>query len=132
MAKLGEIALPDDWAVPMLAQLDRWEQEEQDGLAGPGGDAIDGLSLGDSDVRNHGNQPRLNAVEHPVYDVWLTECAQPKLTSQPTQVSGRPGAGTAARGAAQGGQPPAQPGAQPQPASGNPDDAPAPRRRPPR
>ena len=76
--------------------------------------------------------PGLNAVEHPVYDVWLTECAQPKLTSQPTQVSGRPGAGTAARGAAQGGQPPAQPGAQPLPASGNPDDAPAPRRRPPR
>ena len=76
--------------------------------------------------------PGLHAVEHPVYDVWLTECAQPKLTSQPTQVSGRPGAGTAARGAAQGGQPPAQPGAQPQPAAGNPDDAPAPRRRPPR
>jgi DNA invertase Pin-like site-specific DNA recombinase len=34
LAKLGEIALPDDWVVPMLAQLDRWEQEEQDGLAG--------------------------------------------------------------------------------------------------
>jgi site-specific DNA recombinase len=34
LAKLGEIALPDDWAVPMLEQLDRWEQEEQDGLAG--------------------------------------------------------------------------------------------------
>ncbi len=75
--------------------------------------------------------PGLNAVEHPVYDVWLTECAQPKLTSQPTQVSGRPGAGTAARGAAQGGQP-AQPGAQPPPPAGNPDDAPTPRRRPPR
>jgi site-specific DNA recombinase len=34
LAKLGEIALPDDWVTPMLAQLDRWEQEEQDSLAG--------------------------------------------------------------------------------------------------
>lgn len=75
--------------------------------------------------------PGLNAVEHPVYDVWLTECAQPR-SAAPTPVAGRPGAGTAARGAAQQpGQPP-QPGAQPQPAAGNPDDAPAPRRRPPR
>lgn len=77
--------------------------------------------------------PGLNAVEHPVYDVWLTECGQPKAT-QPTPVAGRPGAGTAARGAASNpGQPsPQQPAAQPQPAAGNPDDAPAPRRRPPR
>ena len=74
--------------------------------------------------------PGLNAVEHPVYDVWLTECGQPRIAA-PTPVSGRPGAGTAARGAAQGGQP-APSGAQPPPAAGNPDDAPTPRRRPPR
>lgn len=72
--------------------------------------------------------PGLNAVEHPVYDVWLTECAQPRVT-QPTPVSGRPGAGTAARGAAQ--QQRQQPGTQPQPQV-DPADEPAPRRRPPR
>lgn len=72
--------------------------------------------------------PGLNAVEHPVYDVWLTECAQPKVT-QPAPVSGRPGAGTAARGAAQ--QQRQQPGAQPQPQI-DPGEEPVPRRRPPR
>lgn len=72
--------------------------------------------------------PGLNAVEHPVYDVWLTECAQPKVT-QPTPVSGRPGAGTAARGAAQ--QQRQQPGVQPQPQV-DPGEEPVPRRRPPR
>lgn len=72
--------------------------------------------------------PGLNAVEHPVYDVWLTECAQPKV-AHPTPVSGRPGAGTAARGAAQ--QQRQQPGAQPQPQV-DPGEEPVPRRRPPR
>jgi hypothetical protein len=33
--------------------------------------------------------PGLNAVEHPVYDVWLTECQRPK--SQPQQPGTRPG-----------------------------------------
>lgn len=32
--------------------------------------------------------PGLNAVEHPVYDVWLTECQKPK--SAPHQPGGRP------------------------------------------
>ena len=32
--------------------------------------------------------PGLNAVEHPIFDVWLTGCAQPV----PTRAAGRPGA----------------------------------------
>ena len=32
--------------------------------------------------------PGLNAVEHPIFDVWLTGCAQPV----PTRATGRPGA----------------------------------------
>lgn len=34
--------------------------------------------------------PGLNAVEHPVFDVWLTDCAQPRTVSQ--QRPARPGA----------------------------------------
>jgi hypothetical protein len=41
--------------------------------------------------------PGLNAVEHPVFDVWLTECTQPKTTTaarpsaQPGQVATKQG-----------------------------------------
>jgi hypothetical protein len=28
------------------------------------------------------DSPGLNAVEHPVFDVWLTDCAQPRVVSQ--------------------------------------------------
>jgi hypothetical protein len=28
------------------------------------------------------DSPGLNAVEHPVFDVWLTDCAQPRATAQ--------------------------------------------------
>jgi hypothetical protein len=43
------------------------------------------------------DSPGLNAVEHPVFDVWLTDCAQPRTvaprTPQPgTQPGVRPGA----------------------------------------
>jgi hypothetical protein len=42
------------------------------------------------------DSPGLNAVEHPVFDVWLTDCAQPRATAQRPQPSptapGTPGA----------------------------------------
>lgn len=38
--------------------------------------------------------PGLNALEHPVFDIWLTDCAQPKVVSQPA----RPGAGQGGQG----------------------------------
>ncbi len=60
--------------------------------------------------------PGLNAVEHPVYDVWLTDCSKPKSVAAagPTP-AGRP-AGTPRPG-----QPPAQPGSAPpaQPGEGD-------------
>lgn len=59
--------------------------------------------------------PGLHAVEHPVFDVWLTECAQPKGA-----VTQRPGGG------AQQGSGSAGAGGQ------SPSDAYVPRRRPPR
>lgn len=64
--------------------------------------------------------PGLNAVEHPVYDVWLTECLGPK-----TVAAGRtpPAPATGPRP----GTPAAAPAAQPDPADDN-----FPRRRPPR
>jgi hypothetical protein len=37
--------------------------------------------------------PGLNAVEHPVFDVWLTECQKPRLTSAPATAA-RPGTGS--------------------------------------
>ena len=37
------------------------------------------------------DSPGLNAVEHPVFDVWLTDCAQPRATAR----SARPQAGAA-------------------------------------
>jgi hypothetical protein len=70
--------------------------------------------------------PGVNAVEHPVYDVWLTECASPSpkaVASRPSQPP-RPSAVAApAAGAASG---PAVPPAAP------PDQPAEPRRRPPR
>lgn len=65
--------------------------------------------------------PGLNAVEHPVYDVWLTECMSPKVVARaPT-----PGQAAAKQGAA-----PAQ-GQAPLPPAGPADDD-FRRRRPPR
>jgi hypothetical protein len=55
------------------------------------------------------DSPGLNAVEHPVFDVWLTDCAQPRAAAQ------RPPPR------------PAAPGAAPQPPP--PDDDDVPRRR---
>jgi hypothetical protein len=68
--------------------------------------------------------PGLNAVEHPVFDVWLTECQKPRLTATSAPAP-RPGTG---RNPAAGGVPP---GAQPAPAA-RPGEEDAPRRRPPR
>lgn len=59
--------------------------------------------------------PGLHAVEHPVFDVWLTECAQPKSAA-----AQRPGS------AGQG------PGGSSSPGGETPSDAYVPRRRPPR
>jgi hypothetical protein len=42
--------------------------------------------------------PGLNAVEHPVYDVWLTECAVPKTAPVASASSGRPGAAATKQG----------------------------------
>jgi hypothetical protein len=61
------------------------------------------------------DSPGLNAVEHPVFDVWLTDCSHPRATAQ------RPPPAAAA------------PGAAAPPASADPDDAePIRRRRVPR
>ena len=50
--------------------------------------------------------PGLDAVEHPVYDVWLTECLSPKaVAGRPPQVAGSPA--PAARPGTAPGQPPA-------------------------
>lgn len=73
--------------------------------------------------------PGLNALEHPVFDVWLTECAQPKAAQ--STAAARPTAPSAAKQG--GGQPAAaaQPSSPPTaPAAG--DDAAPARRRPPR
>jgi hypothetical protein len=67
--------------------------------------------------------PGLGAVEHPVYDVWLTECMQPKAPV------GRPPAASAAA-PAKGGGAAAAAGAAPGPAATGEDDFR--RRRPPR
>ena len=40
------------------------------------------------------DSPGLNAVEHPVFDVWLTDCTQPRAAAQrPPQGGTTPGAG---------------------------------------
>ncbi len=55
--------------------------------------------------------PGLNAVEHPVFDVWLTECQKPtkSVAQRPVATPGQAQAGQAAQGAAGAAQ---QPGAQ--------------------
>jgi hypothetical protein len=75
--------------------------------------------------------PGLNAVEHPVYDVWLTECGSPKNAPVAAATSGRPGTASAKQGAsnaAASGQPSA-PGVAPGAIDEDPN---ARRRRPPR
>ena len=45
--------------------------------------------------------PGLNAVEHPVFDVWLTDCAQPQRTSaapRPPQAGTTPGIAPSVKG----------------------------------
>ena len=44
------------------------------------------------------DSPGLNAVEHPVFDVWLTDCAQPR-TSRAAAAASRRAAGASAPGA---------------------------------
>ena len=36
------------------------------------------------------DSPGLNAVEHPVFDVWLTDCAQPRASAQRAPPAGAP------------------------------------------
>ena len=36
------------------------------------------------------DSPGLNAVEHPVFDVWLTDCVQPRTSAQRPQQPGSP------------------------------------------
>jgi hypothetical protein len=67
--------------------------------------------------------PGLNAVEHPVYDVWLTECGSPKVAAAPAAAA-KAGPVTAKQGA---GTPPPAAGAAPAA-----DDDANRRRRPPR
>jgi hypothetical protein len=63
------------------------------------------------------DSPGLNAVEHPVFDVWLTDCLQPRATAQrPPPVGTPPGAA-------------APPGAAPPGPPVDPNDPDAPRRR---
>lgn len=39
------------------------------------------------------DSPGLNAVEHPVFDVWLTDCSFPRNVAQPRPNAGTPAAG---------------------------------------
>ncbi len=55
--------------------------------------------------------PGLNAVEHPVYDVWLTACQQAGATT--AQATGKEPAAAAPGGAQQ--EPPQDPGRRPRP-----------------
>jgi len=41
------------------------------------------------------DSPGLNAVEHPVFDVWLTDCAQPRASAQRPAQPGLPSGSTA-------------------------------------
>jgi hypothetical protein len=63
------------------------------------------------------DSPGLNAVEHPVFDVWLTDCSQPRATAQRPPPAAAPAPGSVA----------------PPPAAADPDDSePIRRRRVPR
>jgi hypothetical protein len=57
------------------------------------------------------DSPGLNAVEHPVFDVWLTDCSQPRAAAQRPPQAGAP------------------PGASPPTAAPDPNDPDQPRRR---
>jgi hypothetical protein len=46
------------------------------------------------------DSPGLNAVEHPVFDVWLTDCSQPRTAQRAPQPGAPPAAGPAPPGAA--------------------------------
>jgi hypothetical protein len=39
------------------------------------------------------SSPGLHAVEHPIYDVWLTDCSQPEVAQSPTPPPAAPAAG---------------------------------------
>ena len=54
------------------------------------------------------DSPGLNAVEHPVFDVWLTDCAQPRAAAQRAAAGRRP-ARRRARAPARGPRPAAPP-----------------------
>ena len=43
------------------------------------------------------DSPGLNAVEHPVFDVWLTDCTFPRNVAQPRPNPGPPNAGAGAQ-----------------------------------
>jgi hypothetical protein len=62
------------------------------------------------------DSPGLNAVEHPVFDVWLTDCLQPRGAAQRQPPAGAPPGAS-------------QPGAAPPPAPQEPYDPDQPRRR---
>ncbi len=47
------------------------------------------------------DSPGLNAVEHPVFDVWLTDCAQPRAVARRQPQPGQPQPGAAPGAAAQ-------------------------------
>jgi hypothetical protein len=42
------------------------------------------------------DSPGLNAVEHPVFDVWLTDCSQPRATAQRPPPAAAPAPGSVA------------------------------------
>lgn len=52
--------------------------------------------------------PGLNAVEHPVFDVWLTECRDPLRPLPQTAATGQPGRDGAGATGAAGEEPPAR------------------------
>lgn len=49
--------------------------------------------------------PGLNAVEHPVFDVWLTDCREPVRAAPQTAAAGQGGRGPGAAPSAAGGTP---------------------------
>jgi len=70
------------------------------------------------------NSPSLNAVEHPIYDVWVKDCAMSFPGEEAAARSTRPGAGGGAGGRAS--TPAAPATAAPSPPAPTPDEAPSP------
>ena len=87
---------------------------QDDDLRGGRRDQLDGKEKRIFSGWMFADSPGLNAVEHPVFDVWLTDCSQPRVAAQ------RPP------------QPGAPPGAVPPAAAPDPNDPDRPRRRVPR